>query len=218
MQTDFNTYLANDYGALRRYVGEVRFNALAAECMAAYPVANPNQRSYSSKLPEWIAGFQEYAPELPELAALERAMRNAAEAADSPILAPTFAEKLSPEAINSVSFKLHPSVQLFTFTQNTVSIWSSLRCNETPPRPYRLDLSQHAIVWRQGSISRIRTLGVDEYLALAAVQNEYRFDELCRILATRDREEEPTNRAMGYLRGWLEADVLTGASVKGATK
>jgi hypothetical protein len=178
MGTNFNTSLAYDYDALRRYMGEVRFNALAAGC---YETQSSDIRTASSKLPEQIASLPQMPPELSEIATLERALRYAFEAG----------EETLPDT--STHFKLHSSVTLLTFTQNTVSIWSSLKCGEPPPRPYRLDAPQRVLVWRHNAQPRMRLLGEEEFVSLAALSNPTStFDE-------------------NYLCGWLQTEVLTGA-------
>ena len=187
MSNSFNTYLANDYDALRRYLGEVRFNALAIECNE--PNIS-NIRALSSKLPEQIARLPQAALELGELATLERALREAFEAVDTSGMG----------AGSKKNVTLHPSVKLLTFTQNTVSIWSSLKCGEPPPRPYKLDNPQHVLVWRQNAQPRMRLLGEEEYTALAAIRD------------ASDNVDET------YLCGWLEAGVLTVGSKSGVIK
>jgi Putative DNA-binding domain len=181
MTTGFNDYLATDYRALRSYLGEVRFNALAAECLAAHPAQSFNVRDYSATLPEDLVTFQMAHAELSELATLERALRMAFEASD-----------VKTEATAQNQWKLHDSVSLLSFAQNTVSIWSSLKCGEPPPRPYKLDTPQHVLVWRCFGQPRMRILGEEEYLPLATLRD--------RITVVGD--DEP------YLRGWLDTEVL----------
>jgi hypothetical protein len=179
MGTTFSTYLANDYDTLRRYMGEVRFNALAAECDETQI---SNIRAASSKLPEQIASLPQLPPELCEIATLERALRDAFEAVETNV----------PNTNNN--FKLHPSVNLLTFAQNTVSIWSSLKCGEPPPRPFKLDTPQHVLVWRNNAQPRMRLLGEEEFVSLTAiVESSGTMDE-------------------NYLCGWLQTEVLTGTS------
>jgi hypothetical protein len=179
MGTNLNTSLAYDYDALRRYMGEVRFNALAAGC---YETQSSDIRTASSRLPEQIASLPQMPPELSEIATLERALRNAFEAGDA----------TTPDA--GQQFKLHPSVTLLTFTQNTASIWSSLKCGEEPPRPYRLDTQQRVLVWRHNAQPRMRLLGEEEFTSLTAISMS---------------ENVPDEN---YLCGWLQMEVLTGAA------
>ncbi len=195
MATDFNQYLANDYCALRRYLGEVRFNALAAECIEAHPSRNLNAHAYSARLPERIAAFHKASAELAELAELERALRDAFEATEAQALLPN---SLLPNSLLPERLRLHPSVHLISFTQNTLSIWSGLKCDEPPPRPYTLDTPQHVLVWRHNGQPRVRILGDDEYGLLDSIRTNSCF-------AARDATSEL------YLRGWLETEVLAEA-------
>lgn len=185
MGLNFNTALANDYDALRRYMGEVRFNALAAGCDETQTF---DIRAASSKLPEQIASLPQMPPELSEIATLERALRNAFEAGEASV------------ADTGQHFKLHPSVTLLTFTQNTASIWSSLKCGEPPPRPYRLDAPQRVLVWRHNAQPRMRLLGEEEFESLATLSNP----------------SGPLDD--NYLCGWLQTEVLTGTAKTCAEK
>ncbi len=185
MGANFNTYLANDYDTLRRYMGEVRFNALAAECDETQI---SDIRTASSKLPEQIASLTQLPPELSEIATLERALRDAFEAVEATV---SNAKK---------QIKLHPSVTLLTFAQNTVSIWSSLKCGEPPPRPFRLDTPQRVLVWRHNAHPRMRLLGEEEFMSLSAISGQ---------TSTVDEN---------YLCGWLQTEVLTDTSKTWAEK
>ncbi len=186
MRLDSNTYLATDYVALRRYLGEVRFNVLTAECSPARTI---DMHDFSSTLPEQIARLAHAPPELCEIAILERALRDAIEAVE-PIACSHTRQRVT----------LHPSVHLLKFSQNTVSIWSSLKCGETPPRPYRLETPQCVLVWRHDSQSRMRLLGEEEFTSLAAIRNG-------------SDKPDPD-----YLRGWLDTGILTDAAKTGAAK
>ena len=190
MATDFTQYLAIDYGVLRRYLGEVRFNALTSDCIAANPSRNLNASAYSARLPERIASFHKASSELAELAELERALRDAFEATET--------QALSPDSLLPERLRLHPSVHLISFTQNTLSIWSGLKCDEPPPRPYTLDTPQHVLVWRHNGQPRMRILGDDEHGLLDSIRTRFCFvagDETSEL----------------YLRGWLETEVLAEA-------
>lgn len=187
MNTNFNTYLANDYDALRRYLGEVRFNALAVECDA---IQLSNMRDSSSKLPEQIARLPLAPPELCEIATLERALRDAFEAVEASL----------PTSEKQKQTRLHPSVRLLTFTQNTVSIWSSLKCGEPPPRAYKLDAPQRVLVWRHNAQPRMRLLGEEEFTSLLAIRDG----------------SGAINQ--DYFCGWLETEILTDVSMPEAAK
>ena len=83
--------LAGDYGKLMCYMGEVAFNGMARAYVGRNPSSHPNARWYARHLPDFLSSISPYArmPELTELALLERALNDAGDAADAPVV--TFA-------------------------------------------------------------------------------------------------------------------------------
>jgi hypothetical protein len=142
--------IASEYPTLLRYLGELRF----ADCLEGCMAQPASWRRVADELPDLLSRFLHTAPEIAELAHLERAMRRAFEAADTP-----------SESLNA----LHPSVSLLTFEHNTASLWSALICGEPPPRPYRLDQPQNLVIWRHRGNPRMRLLGEEEYLCMSAL-------------------------------------------------
>lgn len=178
--------LAQDYEMLRRYLGAVRFRSLADEFLSSAPERSKDWRS----LPAYLQ-VHKHPLELAELTLLEVALRNAADAIDIPSLTAATIEILTLEKSNDVKVELHPSFHHLTFTQNTVSIWSSLKAKELPPRAFALGYEQHIIIWRQNQNARLRLVGDEEF----------------ELLTQMERSVAPSNQH--YLRSWLEAELLT---------
>jgi hypothetical protein len=204
-------FLANDYEKLRAYVGEVRFNAMAEQYMAAHPSRHSNARWFGQELPSWLNSSGHFAqhPECTELAELELALATAFDSIDIPCLTIEALGALPPEQIAGTSLAFHPSLQTLSFKQNTVSLWSALQCEEGPPRPFTQDEAQIVMVWRQGSQSRFRILGPEEAMALASAREGVAFGALCEMIAFSHGADDAALRAATYLRGWLEAEILT---------
>jgi Putative DNA-binding domain len=204
-------FLANDYEKLRAYVGEVRFNAMAEQYIAANPSRHSNARWFGQVLPEWLktSGHFSQHPECTELAELELALTTAFDSIDLPCLAIEALGALAPEQIATTAFAFHPCLQTLNFKQNTVSLWSALQCEEEPPRPYAQDETQIVMVWRQGTQSRFRILGDEEAMALSNAREGVPFGTLCEMMAFSHGADDAAVRAATYLRGWFEAEVLT---------
>ncbi len=213
MRSAFNQHLANDYSVLRRYMGEIRFNALAMECIAGVGPGLSNVRSQCANLPELIAAGGKSRAELAELAMLERAMTAAFSSHDAGVLSRRQFEQLAADAVRQLRLELHPSVWLLSFTQNTLGIWSSLMCDEPPPRPFRLDAPQHVLVWRQGERARMRMLGEEECFAVEIVKAGASFEKLSDTLAKYDSGDHPQANTLTYVRGWLDSGVLADTSI-----
>lgn len=182
--TDF---LSQDYPRLRRYVGETAFNAMARHCLAATDA--PGLRVLSMHLPDFLALTKPFSrrPEIADLARLERAFQAALNAPEATVIR---SAALLPRHI-----EFHPSVQRLQVRTNATSIWSALTAGELPPSPASLELPQELLVWRQGLASRFRMLGREEAVAIDA--------------AARGETMKLDQFSEGFLRGWLEAEIVS---------
>ena len=186
-------FLADDYGKLRLYMGETVFNAMGRHCLAAHDIKAPKVRAFSRHLPDFLGLTKPFSrsPELSDLARLENAFHAALNAPEVLIL-----EKAAYAGQHGkFHIDLHPSVQRLQLRTNATSIWSALTAGELPPPPERLDEPQELVVWRQGTTPRFRMLGREEALAL---------DE-----AGRGEAIEIDQSSEGFLRGWLETEVIS---------
>ena len=82
-----------------------------------------------------------------------------------------------------------------TICCNATSIWAALTAGELPPYPASLELPKELLVWRQGLASRFRMLGREEAVAIDA--------------AARGETMELAQSSEGFLRGWLEAEIVS---------
>ena len=185
---DVANELASNFPVVARYLGGSHMQAVALEFYGGKVLGPSFNRSWFKKFPADLAHTARFKfhPEIAELAVLELGIRNAV-ATEYAVVKPSVEfESLGAERRK---FRLHPSVRSLVFTQNTTSIWSALTCEENPPRPYKLDVPQHVLVWQQKGSSRFRILGEDEAKALAQFN-------------TRAPQKSP------YFRGWLEAGLV----------
>lgn len=203
--------LASDHEKLRCYMGETAFAAMARLYIARHPSDQPNARWYSRHLAEFLAAAVPYArhPELAELAALGWALNEAFDAADAPAVSFADLAALVPEKFGRAIFDVHPSVRRFRVTTNVTGLWSCLKCDEVPPKPYRLDAPQEILVWRQDSFSRFRLLGSEEAMAFDAAAAGAPFAVVCEMIAVMDDSGSAALRAASYLRGWIEAQAVS---------
>jgi hypothetical protein len=204
-------FLANDHEKLKCYMGESAFAAMARAYIAKHPSDQPNARWYARHLPEFLGKNAPFArtPELSELATLERALNDAFDAPEAPHMTFENLATMAERDFSQVSFVVHPSCRRFATTTNVTSLWSSLRCGETPPRPYRLDALQQVVVWRQDASSRFRLLGDEEAMALDKAIEGLPFGVICEMIAVMDGADTAAMRAATYLRGWIEAQLIS---------
>lgn len=203
-------FIANDHPKLKCYMGEAKFTALAHAYIAQHQSRNLNARWYSRYLTEFLRNAPAYArkPELAELAELERALNDAFDSVDAPVVTMKELAAIDPEQFGSMGLDVSPSVRRFKVRTNVTSLWASLRCDELPPHPIMLDADQELLVWRQGAASRFRMLGNEEAMALDAAQDGVSFSVICEMIATMDDPETAAVRAATFLRGWLEAEII----------
>jgi hypothetical protein len=206
--------IENDHEYLKVYLGEEQFDRMARGYVKAHPSHTPNARWFAHDLPEFLASTGPWSkhPELAELAALERALNDAFDAADAPIVSMAELEGFDPEDFASAVFAIHPSMRLIRVTSNAASIWSALKSEERPPKAETLAEPVDVLVWRQSSASRFRLLGREEAMALGESAKGVPFGVLCEMIATMDDPDTAALRAGGYLRGWIEAELVSGVS------
>lgn len=178
-------FLAHDYPRLRLYLGATAFNTMARHCLAA--TETPKVRLLSRHLPDFLDLTKPFSrsPELSDLARLEKAFHAALNAPDASITT-----QVPPHRFH---IALHPSVQRLQLRTNAASIWAALTAGELPPLPQRLNEPQELLVWRQGAAPRFRMLGREEATALD----------------TAARGETIAQSAENFLRGWLEAEIIS---------
>lgn len=208
--------LMDDYSLLSRYVGEDIFNALARAYIAAHPSRTQNARWFGAGFPAFIATRDECAPhpERAELAAIEKAVSDAFDSADAPLLAIGDLAAVAPADWARLTFAVHPSTTLlFSLTTNSFEMWKALRDDDTPPEPMRLTTEQHVVVWRQGAAPMARVFAPEEAMMWAEARRGAPFAVLCEMLATFDDPDGAALRAAGYLQGWLATEMLTSATL-----
>jgi hypothetical protein len=204
-------FLENDFGMLRKYLGAVAFEAMARAYIAAYPSDQPNARWFSRHLPEFLTGYSPFAnkPEVAELAALENACNDAFDAPDLASCTMQDLAALDPSRFAEIQFSIHPSVRRLAVTTNVTSLWSALKCDEPPPAAHEIEETRTVLVWRQNFAPRFRILGAEEDMAFGAAGDGLNFGHICEMVATMEGADDAAARAASYLRGWLEAGVIS---------
>lgn len=204
-------FLANDFPQLKCYLGETRFNEMARAYAGRFPSDDPNARWFSRHLPDFLKDGPAYRrhPEVAELAHLEQALNDVFDGPDAPIVTLGDLAAINPQEFSGTMFELSASVRKFPVLTNVASLWSSLRCEETPPPADDLQAPSQILVWRQNLGSRFRILGDEEAMALDCVAQGFDFATICESIAAFDDAEGAAMRAAGYLRGWLEAEIIS---------
>ena len=213
-------FMSHDFEKLRTYLGNVRFNEMAARYIAAHPSDQPNARWFSRHLPEFLKHSPHYRrqPEITELATLERAINDAFDGPDDRVITMADLAAIAPEDFPGASFHIASTVRRFAVTTNVISLWSCLKCDELPPRAEDIAKPSEILVWRQGSGSRFRILGDEEAMAIDSAREALPFSIICEMMAAYDDAENAGLRAAGYLRGWIEAEIVSSVEIDGSAE
>ncbi len=206
--------VANDHELLRLYLGEDRFRAMVRSYIECCPSQSPNARWFAHRLPEFLEANEPYSrqPILAELAALERALNDAFDGVDAPLLSMSDLAVVPPEEWAQLSFVCHPTVTCLEVHSNVGAIWSALKAGAEPPPCTLSDDARRIIVWRHDATSMFRELGPEEAMMWTEMGKGARFGDLCTLLATYDDPAGAPMRAAGYLKVWLEAGLLSRAT------
>jgi hypothetical protein len=149
---------------------------------------------------------------LSDLAALEKALNDAFDAVEAPVLSVADMAAFAPEAWAGLSFKPHPSAQRLDLSTNAAAVWLALKADEDPPEPLSLDEADRLLVWRQDVAPVFHQLAAEEAMMWDEAASGIPFGVLCSMLATYDDPDGAATRGATYLHGWVTAGLLTGVS------
>lgn len=207
--------LRNDHELLHRYLGDETFDEMGHAYVKARPSGNPNLRWFSQGLPEFLQSTAPYSghPELFELAALERALNDAFDAAEGEVVELADMAGFAPEAWSDLRFVPHPSAARLELATNAAAIWLALKNDETPPEAAALAEPTHLLIWRQDVTPMFREIPAEEAMMWDEAARGIPFGVLCEMIATYDDPDGAAARGAGYLHGWITAGLLTDVSV-----
>jgi Putative DNA-binding domain len=206
--------MRNDHKLLHSYLGDEMFDEMGAAYVAAHPSQHANLRWFSNGVPEFLKVNEPYSnyPVLSDLAALEKALNDAFDAPDAPVVGLTDLAGFAPEVWNDLTFEPHPSAIRLDCLTNASDIWRALKADEMPPDAVTLEEPCRLQVWRQDVTPKFRELSSEETMMWAEAASGIPFGVLCSMLATYDDPDSAAARGAGYLHGWVTAGLLTGVS------
>lgn len=202
--------LADDHPALAKLLGEDAFAALTRAYAAAHPSRHPSIRWFGAKLPGFLGQTPPWAerPWLAELAAFERSLRDAFDAADAAPIGLEAMAAVAPEAWPGLRFRFLPSLRRLDLA------WSVARTWKEDAAPERLDAPVAWAFWRPELVTEYRSLDPDEAWAIDAAGSGQTFAELCEGLLRWHAPDQAPARAAGLLRAWLDQRMLAAVLVR----
>jgi hypothetical protein len=207
--------MRNDHKLLHSYLGDEMFDAMGEAYVAANPSQHPNLRWFSGNLPDFLKSSEPYSeyPVISDLAALEKALNDAFDARDAPVVGITDLAGFAPEAWSDLTFEVHPSAIRLDLATNASAIWLALKNNdETPPDAVALEQPSRLLIWRQDVTPMFRELNPEEAMMWDEAASGIPFGVLCSMLATYDDPDGAAARGAGYLHNWVTTGLLTGVS------
>jgi hypothetical protein len=206
--------LRNDHGLLHSYLGDEMFDTMGYAYVAAKPSQHPNLRWFSQGLPDFLKSTEPYSdhPVLADLAALEKALNDAFDGTDAPVLALADMAGFAPEVWNALHFQPHPTSCRLDVSTNAAAVWLALKNHETPPDAALLEHPGRLLIWRQDVTPMFRELDPEEAMMWDEAANGIPFGVLCSMLATYKDPDGAAARGAGYLHGWVTSGLLSGVS------
>ena len=206
--------MRNDHELLHLYLGDEMFDEMAHSYVKARPSEHPNLRWFSQGLPDFLKSAAPYSdhPVLSDLAALEKALNDAFDAAEGAVVELTEMAGFAPEVWSGLTFRPHPSASRLDLATNASAIWLALKNDETPPDAELLDEPARLLIWRQDTTPMFRELPTEEAMMWDEAANGIPFGVLCEMLATFDDPDGAAARGAGYLHGWISSGSLAGVS------
>jgi Putative DNA-binding domain len=206
--------MRNDYKLLHLYLGDEMFDNMGYAYVDANPSQHPNLRWFSQALPDFLKSTEPYSKyrDLSDLAALEKALNDAFDAEEAPVVSLEDMAGFAPETWNDLKFEPHPSVIRLDLPTNAAAIWLALKDEVDPPDRVTLEEPSRVLVWRQDVTPKFRELNAEESMMWAEAVSGIPFGVLCAMLATFDDPDSAAARGAGYLHGWITTGLLTGVS------
>jgi hypothetical protein len=199
----------DDYHAVHGWLGDEEFDALAGAYIEAHPSQHFSLRWLGARLAEFIEGYlvAEQSAPLSELARLEWAFTLAFDAPEGVPLSLQQMASLPAEDWPTLQVRLLPSVQWQSCRYNSVAIWRALKDDTAFPGSVLLEQTQVCLIWRQGLISRYRSLSHAEATALQGMAVDgWSFADLCAQLS--ELGDNAPLQAATWLRQWLSDGLL----------
>lgn len=204
--------MGNENTALQAQLGEDAFETMAHAYVRAHPSRNANLRWLCQSLPDFLARTEPYAsePVLTELAALEKALSDAFDAPEAPILTTADLAGIAPDSWVRLVFLPQPHARRLDLRTNAFAIWSAATEEEVVPDVLTLPDTERLIVWRHEFLPQVRAMSTEEAMLWDEASAGVPFGVLCEMAATYADPDAAAGRAAGHLAGWIGAGLLAG--------
>lgn len=197
--------LDSSYPILKKYLGNRSFEKICNEYLDLHPSNYRSIRWYGDQFPLFLEQHTKYKrmSHLNELALWEWKSALVFDAENAAVLSLNEMASLTPDLWPSVKFKIHPTIQQINLYSNVVPIWEALCDEKEPPALVKNKKPMTWILWRKELVSQYISIPEDEAHALDAIVSGKTFSEMCEQLCEHISEEEVSQRAASFLKGWI---------------
>jgi hypothetical protein len=209
--------LLSQYPACAAFVGETRFNALAAAFVEATPSVHRSIRDYGSEFAAFLGGdgSSVEALVLADLAAFEWQLEASFDAAPATPTTVTDLANVAPADWPGLRFQAVPSLGRIRTRSNAVALWRQLNpaAPDGPPRSVAAipdAVRSDPVEWlvtRRELTTEYRSLDAAEAAALDGLIAGATFGALCESLAA-PFGDAAAMQAASWLKGWLIGGLL----------
>jgi len=197
--------LRDSYGHTATWLGE-DFDVLAGGYIESHGSAHASLRSYGRDFPEWLAAAASGRTAIAELAMLDRALRDAFDCADSPVVRLADLAAIDPAAWDAAVIVTSHCERL-RLRRDTLALWRSIDEGNPAMPPAGAD-AVHILVWRRGVQPHFRSVGAFEWAALDEVLCARSFGESCARLADAFPQADVASEMGALLRRWVDEGLI----------
>jgi hypothetical protein len=200
-----------DFPTPRAHVGPEAFRSVAADYIEACPPRHFSIRYCGERLAAFLRQDAAYShrPHLAEMAEFDWAIGTAFDAPDAPVTAVEELASLPARAWPGLRLRLHPAVQLVDLHWNVPTLRQAVEAQAPLPELQPYPESTGWVVWRRELRTYFRSVPAPEREALRAVARDEPFASLCEKLCDYAAEGEVAGQAAVFLRGWVEAGMIS---------
>ncbi len=203
--------LTTNYPALHTLAGDELFEQIGRTYIEAHPSTHYSIRYFGQHLSTFLTATAPYSdtPALSEMAALEWSLSLSFDAADAEVITVETLATLPPDSWPELRLRFHPSVHRHDFHWNMPELWSAIDAQTDPQPPQQYPQPRAWLIWRRELQNYFRPLDSAETWALDSMRDGAAFAAMCEGLCEYLDAEQVGLRAAGFLRGWVQAGLVT---------
>jgi hypothetical protein len=170
------------FPVVRKLVGDEFFRAMAGVYLRKHPPKSPLMMFYGDAMPQFLRRFEpaKTVPYLPDIAAMELALRHAYHAADATPAPPDALGAIAPDALMGTRLRIAPAVQTAT---SDYPIHAIYRANTQSDAPKPVMQAEAVLITRSGFDPDIHPINAAAAKAISLLQNGHTLGE---AIATAD--------------------------------